>query len=142
MTETNRVYTTDFFTEEEATALDGAKPYGYTEALLQKASEHGIYRQCGIGYHDECSVRDQRGEDAECGCKCHVDERFEYRTLVKWEVEDYKFSVVLHDNLMYLKERPPHWSEEDARVIHLSDADLPVLIEKLTEVWDARKAAN
>lgn len=40
----------------------------YTDRLLRQAREAGTFRQCSIGYHDECS--DQYGD--ECMCSCHA----------------------------------------------------------------------
>lgn len=40
----------------------------YTDRLLTLARQHGTFRQCSIGYHDECS--DQYGES--CNCSCHA----------------------------------------------------------------------
>jgi hypothetical protein len=40
----------------------------YTRRLLSHAREAGTFRQCSIGYHEECS--DQYGES--CQCSCHA----------------------------------------------------------------------
>jgi hypothetical protein len=40
----------------------------YTDRLLTLARQHGTFRQCSIGYHEECS--DQFGES--CNCSCHA----------------------------------------------------------------------
>ena len=41
----------------------------WTTRVLSHAKEYGTYRQCSIGWHEECS---QRGTyDGECGCLCH-----------------------------------------------------------------------
>jgi hypothetical protein len=40
----------------------------YTRRLLSHAREAGTFRQCSIGYHDECS--DKYGD--ECRCSCHA----------------------------------------------------------------------
>jgi hypothetical protein len=38
-----------------------------TAAIAHDSDAPGSYRQCGLGWHDECS--DPRGED--CMCPCH-----------------------------------------------------------------------
>lgn len=40
----------------------------YTKRLLSHAREAGTFRQCSIGYHEECS--DRYGD--ECQCSCHA----------------------------------------------------------------------
>lgn len=40
----------------------------YTNRLLGHAREAGTFRQCSIGYHNECS--DPYGD--ECMCSCHA----------------------------------------------------------------------
>lgn len=40
----------------------------WTNAHTLEGHHRGIYRQCSIGYHDECS--DPRGD--ECRCQCHT----------------------------------------------------------------------
>lgn len=47
---------------------DDEESGAYTDRLLTLAREHGTFRQCSIGYHDECS--DQYGES--CRCTCHA----------------------------------------------------------------------
>lgn len=42
----------------------------YTDRLLAHAGAYGTYRQCSIGWHDECSQR-HLGADGECRCICH-----------------------------------------------------------------------
>lgn len=58
-----RVYLSDKYPpapDEDAAA--------YTGRLLSHAREHGTFRQCSIGYHNECS--DPEGYD--CMCSCHA----------------------------------------------------------------------
>lgn len=46
----------------------------WTDRLLMNHSRtHGTYRQCSIGWHDECSQR-HLGAEAECNCICHAPE--------------------------------------------------------------------
>ena len=40
----------------------------YTDRLLTEARKAGTFRQCSIGYHEECS--DPYGES--CMCSCHA----------------------------------------------------------------------
>lgn len=52
---------------------DGEDPMAWTTRVLSHAHEYGTYRQCSIGWHDECSER-HLGADAECRCLCHRSE--------------------------------------------------------------------
>jgi len=45
----------------------------FTDRLLMAGVARGLNRQCSIGYHRECSDRDE-GADAACRCLCHVQE--------------------------------------------------------------------
>lgn len=58
----------------ELTALypdyQGENINDWSNHLLSKSSEYGTYRQCSLGWHDECSQRDD-GDDADCACLCH-----------------------------------------------------------------------
>ncbi|ASR84719.1 hypothetical protein FDI26_gp44 [Arthrobacter phage Beans] len=53
----------------------------YTDRLIEIGARLGINRQCSIGYHSECSVAEQRGDDCPCACKCHVDPFHEIVTI-------------------------------------------------------------
>ena len=50
----------------------GETDMDYTNRLLTMARAHQTYRQCSIGYHEECSVR-YNGEAAVCMCLCHAE---------------------------------------------------------------------
>lgn len=43
----------------------------WTDRLLSHASEFGTYRQCTLGWHEECSQRGYYSPDSECACLCH-----------------------------------------------------------------------
>ena len=51
----------------------GESATDWTMRVLSHASEHGTYRQCSIGWHDECS----QGTAGDCECLCHDPE-------IKW----------------------------------------------------------
>jgi hypothetical protein len=51
---------------------DNESAEAWTDRVLSHAKEHGTYRQCSIGWHDECSQWDL-GESAVCRCLCHGD---------------------------------------------------------------------
>ena len=55
----------------------GESPSAWTTRVLGHAKEHGTYRQCSIGWHGECSERNN-GEDAECNCICHAEGADDY----------------------------------------------------------------
>lgn len=52
-------------------------PEAWTNRVLSVAREHGTYRQCSIGWHEECSQR-ELGADAQCACLCHAEEAETY----------------------------------------------------------------
>lgn len=43
----------------------------WTDRLLAHAGAYGTYRQCSIGWHDECSQR-HLGAESDCLCICHT----------------------------------------------------------------------
>lgn len=45
----------------------------WTDRLVREGSALGVFRQCSIGWHGECSARHD-GVDAECQCECHGQE--------------------------------------------------------------------
>lgn len=50
---------------------EGETPEAWTNRINGEGASRGVYRQCSIGWHDECSQRFE-GEDAECRCACHL----------------------------------------------------------------------
>lgn len=69
---------------------DNETPSAWTNRVLSHASEHGTYRQCSIGWHDECTQRDM-GDEAECMCLCHAEDATLYS--VEGHSEDGKLVV-------------------------------------------------
>lgn len=53
--------------------LDGESDAAWTERLTREAARHGVYRQCSIGWHDECSQRRKPGPECPCNCSCHTE---------------------------------------------------------------------
>lgn len=53
--------------------LPGEDDLVWTGRLLAASREAGTFRQCSIGWHEECSQQ-QAGPDSECNCLCHADE--------------------------------------------------------------------
>lgn len=47
----------------------------WSQRLLDEGHKHGVYRQCSLGWHGECSARRNHGPDCECNCICHVEPR-------------------------------------------------------------------
>lgn len=52
----------------------------WTDRLCREGAAIGVFRQCSIGWHDECSTRGD-GPNAECRCTCHL-------TAFTWEQEE------------------------------------------------------
>lgn len=44
----------------------------WTDRLTKEAARHGVYRQCSIGWHAECSQRRTPGPSCPCNCSCHI----------------------------------------------------------------------
>lgn len=47
----------------------------WSERLTHEGRKHGVYRQCSLGWHGECSQRDDWGPECECNCSCHIEAR-------------------------------------------------------------------
>jgi hypothetical protein len=52
-----------------------------TNAKIKLGRSHGLFRQCSIGYHEECS--DPDGD--ECTCTCHSEGGAETRPTLLYE---------------------------------------------------------
>lgn len=63
----------DDYGEDEA--LKKMMLSSWSTDLMRTGSEHGVYRQCSLGWHGECSQREHWGPDCECNCTCHVEPR-------------------------------------------------------------------
>jgi hypothetical protein len=50
---------------------EGESAENWTNRLSNEGSSRGVYRQCSINWHHECSQRFE-GEDADCRCSCHL----------------------------------------------------------------------
>lgn len=57
---------------DDLTWVDGVTVYQWTDRLVMAGAARGINRQCSIGYHNECSNRDD-GPAARCRCECHAE---------------------------------------------------------------------
>ena len=51
--------------------MPGEDEMVWTGRLLTHASEFGTFRQCTLGWHEECSQRGHHFPDSECACLCH-----------------------------------------------------------------------
>jgi hypothetical protein len=56
---------------------EGESRESWTERLTREAAKSGVYRQCSIGWHEDCSQRRKPGPDCPCNCSCHVEEGWE-----------------------------------------------------------------
>ena len=52
---------------------DGESRESWTERITREAAKHGVYRQCSIGWHEECSQRRTPGPECPCNCTCHIE---------------------------------------------------------------------
>jgi hypothetical protein len=52
---------------------EGERRESWTERLTREAAKNGVYRQCSIGWHEECSQRRKPGPECPCNCTCHID---------------------------------------------------------------------
>lgn len=81
MTENTRVFVKDLVPEPdwesfgEDEAVKKLTLNSWSKDLMQAGGEHGVYRQCSLGWHGECSQREHWGPDCECNCKCHIEPR-------------------------------------------------------------------
>lgn len=69
-----------FASVTRSSQLPGESDGEWTHRINREGSSKGKFRQCSIGYHDECS--DPDGE--ECKCGCHSDSAPSWDTLVNW----------------------------------------------------------
>ncbi len=78
---------------QAAPALEGETDEQYTNRLIgasgpeRRPYDHGRNRQCSIGYHNECSDRQNYGaiNKAEgCGCPCHEERFFAPERVAEW----------------------------------------------------------
>lgn len=81
MIKNTRIYVKDLVPEPdwdsfgENEAAKKLKLNSWSNDLMQTGGEHGVYRQCSLGWHGECSRRENWGPDCECQCRCHVEPR-------------------------------------------------------------------
>lgn len=54
---------------------DGESVDDWSNRLITEGGKRGVYRQCSLGWHLECSLRDEHGPDCLCQCVCHVKPR-------------------------------------------------------------------
>jgi hypothetical protein len=50
----------------------GEDDFAWTNRLLVAGRERGYWRQCSIGWHDECSVTRGYAAPGACKCPCHT----------------------------------------------------------------------
>ncbi|ASR80675.1 hypothetical protein FDI41_gp44 [Arthrobacter phage Piccoletto] len=86
----------------------------YTDKLNHIGAQLGVYRQCSIGYHSECSVAEQRGDDCPCACKCHVDPFHERVKVARLAVAQNVYKIEVETDEILLGWLAPHWNEGEA----------------------------
>lgn len=59
---------------------EGESDDDYTDRIIHEGAERGVFRQCSIGYHEECS--DPDGDD--CRCAHHMSVAPSYGDLAHW----------------------------------------------------------
>ncbi|ALF01255.1 hypothetical protein FDH47_gp44 [Arthrobacter phage Brent] len=100
----------------------------YTDRLVQVGARLGIYRQCSIGYHGECSAEPQRGEDSPCACKCHVDPFHETVIVGRMGIAGSVYTVRVQQGEVDLGWLAPGWIEgQDERWITVEPEALPAI---------------
>ncbi|QIQ62858.1 hypothetical protein SEA_JKERNS_46 [Arthrobacter phage JKerns] len=106
----------------------------YTDRLIGLGAQLGIYRQCSIGYHGECSQRDTRGDDCECMCKCHVDPFYEIVTIGRMAVAGSVYTVRVLQGEIELGWLAEGWIEnQDERWITVEPEALPAITALLQQ---------
>ena len=99
-----------------------------TDALVQLGAEHGVYRQCSIGWHDECSQREDRSDDNPCMCKCHVDPFYGITTVGRVSVAESVYRVRVEQGEVMLGWLAPGWIEnQDERWIKVEPGVIPAI---------------
>lgn len=87
----------------------------YTGRLLAEARKAGTFRQCSIGYHEECS--DRYGD--ECKCSCHADGI----TLTRDQLESWAGRALTDEEVQWLDG-------------NISLSSIPEAIENMVSGWD------
>lgn len=91
---------------EKYPAEPGESTAAWTDRLMTRAREHGTFRQCSIGWHEECS--DQYGDS--CQCSCHAIGI----TLTRDQLEAWAGRELTDEEVAALDEAIPHGSIPEA----------------------------
>ncbi|ALY09372.1 hypothetical protein FDH48_gp43 [Arthrobacter phage Jawnski] len=131
-----RYYVDDVVAAEPQVIHRVSSIYGetYTDKLNHIGAQLGVYRQCSIGYHGECSAEPRRGEDCPCACKCHVDPHFERVTVARFEVANCTYKIEIEQGEILLGWLAPNWIEgQDERWISIDPAAIVPLENALRQ---------
>ncbi|ASR78076.1 hypothetical protein SEA_TIMINATOR_46 [Arthrobacter phage Timinator] len=128
-----RVYVADVVAADPTT-LDRTYGSTHTDKLNHIGAQLGIYRQCSIGYHGECSVAEQIGDDCPCKCKCHVDPFHMVVTVGSFELAESVYTVRIVQGEIDLGWLAPGWIEgRDERWITIEPGAIEPLERLLRE---------
>ncbi|ALY09699.1 hypothetical protein MARTHA_46 [Arthrobacter phage Martha] len=131
---TERVFVADILAETVKPGHDIGQIANLTDCMVRIGAKHDVYRQCSIGWHLECSVRDQPGDDCPCMCKCHVDPFYMTVTVGRFALEDSVYTVRLQQGEIDLGWLAPGWIEnQDERWITIEPAAIEPLEKLLRE---------
>ncbi|UVK62296.1 hypothetical protein SEA_NATHANVAAG_44 [Arthrobacter phage NathanVaag] len=100
----------------------------YTDKLNHIGAQLGVYRQCAIGYHSQCSQAELRGEDNPCACKCHVDPFHETVIVGRVAIAGSIYTARVQQGEVDLGWLAPGWIEgQDERWITVEPEALPAI---------------
>ncbi|QED11784.1 hypothetical protein SEA_BOSSLADY_46 [Arthrobacter phage BossLady] len=103
-----------------------------TDCMVRIGSQHGVYRQCSIGWHLECSAAEQRGDDCPCMCKCHVDPYFARQRIARLDINDSVYKIDVETGEIMLGWLAPGWIENaDERWLSIEPDAIDALHEAL-----------
>lgn len=103
--------------------VEGGSIDVWSKRLMVEGHKHGVYRQCSLGWHGECSQRREYGPDCECNCTCHVEPRefdmdvFDESGVPEGvvEVEDYEGNTwVLSDETLWRRSKDVRYADWEA----------------------------
>lgn len=118
MTENTRVFVKDLVPEPdwesfgEDKAVKKLMMNSWSNDLMQAGGEHGVYRQCSLGWHGECSQREHWGPDCECNCRCHIEPReFDWDVFDEESIPGEVNRVSDYEEHTWIRKEPDNWRQ-------------------------------
>ncbi|ALY10503.1 hypothetical protein TAEYOUNG_46 [Arthrobacter phage TaeYoung] len=131
---TERVFVADILAETVKPGHDIGQIANLTDCMVRIGAKHDVYRQCSIGWHLECSVRDQPGDDCPCMCKCHVSPFYETVTIGRMAIAGSVYTVRVMQGEIDLGWLADGWIEnQDERWITVEPEALPAITALLQQ---------